>query len=76
MNAQQLIDALREMPPDAPVTLAYDGAARLNADYCHVGRGSGDVVIGDYDDALYYDEDRPIGAPSEADNPYWVPRPS
>lgn len=70
MKVKELIRKLNEMPPDAEVKYIWDGVARTKADLTWLSRG-GDVMICGYEELVYPDEERPIEAPSETDDPYW-----
>ena len=70
MTVQQLINKLHELPHYAKVWFIWDGAARSEADHVWLAK-SGDVVIAEADDMVYYDDDRPMDAPFAKDAPYW-----
>lgn len=71
MKVSELIGALGIMPPDARVMGLYDGAARLSVEYAYLAR-SGDVVLAEKGDPVYYDSDRPGDAPTEAQDRHWT----
>ena len=70
MKVKDLIEKLKEMPQDAELQYLYDGAARGNINIVYLAN-SGKVVASDYDEVIYYDEDRPVGAPDSSDVPYF-----
>jgi hypothetical protein len=70
MTVNELIGRLQKMPADATVGYVWDGAARGEPEMVWLARG-GSVLLGHKEDALYYDCDRPIDAPTAAENKYW-----
>ena len=52
------------------VQCVWDGAARSKVDNVWLSQ-SGCIMLGEDDEPIYRDEDRPHGAPLEKDNPYW-----
>lgn len=72
MTTKELIDVLTPLPPEAPVGLLWDGAVRSNADGAYLSQG-GVVVIGPDWEMAYDDEDRPVGAPTEKEDPFFNP---
>ena len=70
MNVQQLIEKLKQMPPDSKVFMVYDGGARGAIEQVWVAR-SGGVLLAVNDDVVYSDRDRPFDAPSEYEEKYW-----
>ena len=70
MTVLELITRLKALPGDASVFLLYDGALRREIDVVWEAT-SGAVGVGGRDEPVYDDDDRPVGAPSENDNPYW-----
>lgn len=70
MTVGELVQALAAMPPDAKVACHWDGALRSHVHVIWLAK-SGFVALGQADEAVYYDQDRPEGAPLSADNHYW-----
>ena len=70
MNVKKLIAELSKMPQDADVSHLWDGASRTNIELVWLSKG-GYVVTSDWDMVAYHDEDRPLDAPSEKENPHW-----
>lgn len=70
MIVSQLIEYLRKMPQDAEVFHIWDGAARTGIEHVFVSK-SGNVMTSDNNQVVYADEDRPLDAPSEKEEPYW-----
>ena len=64
MRVEELIEKLKKMPPDANVLNAWDGALRGDVDVVWLAR-SGLVGLGAEKEPLYYESDRPEGAPTE-----------
>jgi hypothetical protein len=70
MNVRELIEALGKMPPDALVKHLWDGLTGYVIDYVWLAQG-GYVVTAEIGEPVYYSKDRPIGAPSVKEDPYW-----
>uniref|UniRef100_A0A6M3LNX1 Uncharacterized protein n=1 Tax=viral metagenome TaxID=1070528 RepID=A0A6M3LNX1_9ZZZZ len=70
MNVYEVIVALSKMPLSANVFHLGDGECRTEINLVWLGK-DGDVVTSDFDMVLYSEECRPIGAPSEKEDPYW-----
>lgn len=70
MTTKQLIEKLQSMPPDAEVMHLWDGELRTTIEHVWVSRG-GDVVTADCKEVAYSDCDRPVGAPTSEQDPYW-----
>lgn len=71
MKVTDLIDALREMPPDAEVWHLWDGALRTEINHVWLAR-NGKVATAD-DAAMCYDEEsRPESAPTSKEDPHWA----
>jgi len=66
----ELMDTLRAMPSDARVLCLWDGHCRTAPFHVWLSQG-GFVVLADANEPCYSDEERPIGAPTEKDEPYW-----
>lgn len=72
MKVKALIETLSELPQDADVELLWDGATRSTADGAYLAK-SGKVVIGPSGEPAYSDDDRPDGAPTKEEDPYYRP---
>ena len=72
MTVKELIDILTTMPPDAPTGCLWDGAVRSRVDGVYLAQ-SGWVVMGPFGEPAYHDEDRPKGAPTMMEDPYFRP---
>lgn len=70
MKVADLIAQLQAMPQDANVCLVYDGAARGDVECVWVSNLR-DVLLSERGEPVYYGNDRPVGAPSEAEDPHW-----
>lgn len=70
MIVSELIKKLQDMPQDAQVAGAYDGALRTEVECVWLAR-SGVVGLANDGETLYYLEDRPDGAPDEDEDRYW-----
>lgn len=70
MKTSELIKALQQMPPEADVGYLWDGAVRSAVQVVYLSR-EGQVVLADYDNVVYHDDERPSSAPTEAEDPYW-----
>ena len=64
---------LQSLPQGAKFGIVYDGRARIPVSAIWLAR-SGMVLFGSADGAVYDDNDRPDGAPSERDHPYYKPK--
>ena len=62
---------LQLLPQDAEVRAVYDGAAGIEVDAVWLSR-EGSVLLADVGDVIYYEEDRPTGAPTENEDRYWT----
>lgn len=69
-TVKQLMEVLSGMPADAEVACAWDGGARGAASYVWLSR-AGVVIIGDGGEVIYSTNDRPAGAPTRDEDPYW-----
>ena len=67
MLVSDLIAALRAMPQDASVSYLWDGAPRSDANHVWLAR-TGQVILADFGDVCYDEEDRPADAP---DGRWW-----
>ena len=75
MTVSELIVALADMPRDADVWCLWDGATRSEVDIVWISR-EGKVVFADCTETSYYDVDRPVDAPTVAQDRYWPMDPS
>ena len=71
MIVSEVIKALSRMPQEAEVMGLYDGALRLSVDAVYQSR-SGYVALAAFHEPIYHDMDRPISAPSVAENRFWL----
>lgn len=70
MKVQELIDVLKEMPPDADVTQLWDGELRTNVELIWLAKNN-NVVVADFGEVCYSDSARPVSAPSKKECKYW-----
>lgn len=70
MTVEQLIAALQTMPPTAEVLHLWDGEPRTGIAQVWLAR-NGEVITSDNAMVAYSTENRPIGAPTAKENPYW-----
>lgn len=70
MKVSDLIKALEGMPPDANVGTMHDGIGANGVDLVWLSKG-GNVVMSGFGEPVYDDEDRPLTAPSEAEDSAW-----
>lgn len=71
-TVKELIEILQGLPQKAEVGVLYDGAVRADVSGAYLAQ-NGTVVVGCYTEPAYNDEDRPIGAPTEKEDPYFYP---
>ena len=71
MKVSQLIEHLKKMPADADVWHLWDGALRTEINHVWLTR-EGDVGTGDHSEPCYSEDERPIDAPDEKQDPYWL----
>ena len=69
MKVRELIAALEKMPADADAFLLSEGC-KVDVVNVWEGRG-GSVLMADFDEPVYHDEDRPLSAPSVAERKHW-----
>jgi hypothetical protein len=74
MSVHELIKRLGAMPRNADVVVVWDGAARSDVNLVWLSQ-DGEVVLCEYEEPVYYSGDRPVGAPSSAQEPYWTSEP-
>ena len=70
MKVKELIEKLQQMDQDVEVWHLYDGALRGNINHVYMGK-TGLCVTADHDEVAYYDDARPVNAPSEKDVKHW-----
>ena len=70
MKIREIIKALEGMPQDAEMGHLWDGAVRSDVEVIYLAQ-SGIVVGAPKDEPAYYDEDRPVGAPTSEEHRYW-----
>lgn len=70
MKVSHLIEALLRLPQDHSVWVVYDGAARQPVEHAWP-TSDGRVLLAGSERAVYYSADRPIGAPTQEEDPYW-----
>ena len=71
MKVKELIKELSQMPQDAEVAHIWDEALRTNIELVWLSK-SGIVATSDFGMVVYNDEDRPISAPTEKEDKYWI----
>jgi len=70
MLVAELIKKLQALDPKLEVHIHYDGADRIDEVGVYVSR-SGYAVLAESPSDIYYDEDRPVGAPLSKAFPAW-----
>lgn len=70
MKAEQLIEALKDMPQDAEVWHLWDGEARTMIEHVWLSK-DGKVITADSGEVCYSTDARPIDAPTALQSPYW-----
>lgn len=70
MTVRELIAKLKEMPPDSEVLHLWDGEPHTAIEVVWLSR-DGDVITADDDEVAYSTGARPVGAPTEQEDPYW-----
>ena len=70
MKVRELIEALKQMPPNADVYHIWDGEPRTEINVVYKDR-TGRVMTADTNMVCYSTDARPKGAPTEEENPYW-----
>lgn len=70
VTVRDLIAKLQAMPQDAKVITIYDGFCSVPPAHVWLSQG-GFVVMVDYGDVVYHDEDRPPGAPTVKEEYSW-----
>lgn len=70
MNARELIELLSKLPPDVEVCALYDGSYKMELDCVWLSR-QGTILIASSEEAVDSTEDRPEGAPTREEKPWW-----
>lgn len=70
MEVRKLIEELKKMPQNAQVRHLWDGSTRTTVEVVYLAK-NGVVVTSDYDMVCYDEEERPIDAPTVAEDKYW-----
>jgi len=70
MKVRELIEDLQKMPQESNISILYDGVAGQDVNIVYVAN-SGKVILADFGQACYDDEDRPKSAPTKTQNKYW-----
>ena len=70
MIVKELIEKLSAFDPQLKVSIVFDGADRMNVEKVWLSR-KGNVLLSDGNHFIYYNEDRPIDAPTERERKYW-----
>jgi hypothetical protein len=68
MTVKALIEALKAMPPEAEVTMLWDGGSRADVAHVWLAR-AGYVVAAGCSEMVYDDQERPASAPHDK---YWA----
>lgn len=71
MKVKELIKNLQELPQDADAFYLYDGFCTCEVEGAYLAN-SGEVIIMD-SQVVYHDYSRPVGSPTEKDEPYFYP---
>ncbi len=71
MNVSQLISALKDMPADVEVYHLWDGAPRTAINVVYLSK-EGTCITSDYEEVCYGTMQRPLDAPTSAEDPYWT----
>ena len=69
MKNSELAAIILALPQDADAKILFDGAVRADVDAVWLSNG-GDVVLAARWEPVYHDEDRRVGAPTEAEVKY------
>jgi hypothetical protein len=70
MKVIELIEKLQQLPKDAEVFVLWDGEARTEVQLTWLAKG-GHVMLSDYNEVCYDNQNRPIDAPNTKENKYW-----
>jgi len=71
MNAQQLIEALKQLPQEVEVGCVWDGGIRTDVRHVWLTRDGKHIALADYDALVLSDWERPVDAPDENSEEYW-----
>lgn len=66
----EMIEKLRGLPQDAEFVALYDGSCETSPDHVFLSRG-GRVIMASGGEPVYFDEDRPLDAPTWEDDECW-----
>lgn len=69
MTVAEVIEDLKNMPQDAEFRAIHDGYS-CDLSLIWLSKG-GAVIVADFDEVVYKDKNRPIGAPDEKQKKYW-----
>lgn len=72
MTVKEIRKELKKLPQEVEVGCLWDGAVRSSVDGVYLSQ-SGLVVFAEGGEPAYYDKDRPKGAPTEEEYPYYKP---
>ena len=70
MKVNRLIELLQLLPQNADATYLYDGFIRPDVEHVLLSR-DGRVLLACDEEVVYETSDRPIGAPTSEEKPYW-----
>lgn len=70
MTVAKLIEELSRMPADCEVWHLWDGESRTQIQHVWLARNN-TVVTADHGEVCYGLDDRPLLAPTPAEEPYW-----
>lgn len=70
VTVSECMALLAALPPDARCGIVYDGGDGMDVANIYLAN-SGRVVFTGSKEVVYYNHDRPVGAPSEQSERYW-----
>jgi len=70
MKVKELIEKLKELPPEAKVFHLWDGRPRTQINVVYEAK-NGNVVTSDYDMVCYPSSARPKDAPNSDEDEFW-----
>lgn len=70
MKVIELIQHLKQMPPNAEVWHLWDGELRTKIEYVWLARG-GQVATADHGQVCYSTDSRPEDSPTDKEDRYW-----
>lgn len=70
MIVKELIQELQKHDPDREIGILCDGADRQGVGAVYLAK-SKKVILAPSGEVIYYNKDRPIGAPTEKKETYW-----